>query len=163
MDRTNHPGLLGVVRQRIRLKHYSHRTKKAYVQWIWRFVLFHGRRHPRDLGREAIKAFLTHLAVERHVAAATQNQALNALLFLYREVLGTEMPWLQDVQRARKPQRKRSAKSWPRWRAPSGCQGSPNFPQLWSSKIPHPRLLGQLMGVGSSARTSPALSFSLSR
>jgi len=105
VNMTHHPGLLEVVRQRIRVKHYSHRTEKAYVHWIWRFVIFHGRRHPRELGREAIEAFLTHLAVERHVAAATQNQALNALLFLYREVLGTEMPWLQDVQRAKKPQR----------------------------------------------------------
>jgi len=105
VNNTHHPGLLEVVRQRIRVKHYSHRTEEAYVQWVWRFVLFHGRRHPRELGREAIEAFLTHLAVERHLAAATQNQALNALLFLYREVLGTEMPWLQDVQRAKKPQR----------------------------------------------------------
>lgn len=97
--------LLDVVRQRIRLKHYSFRTEKAYVHWIRRFVQFHKRRHPRELGKVEIEAFLTHLAVDRKVAASTQNQAFNALLFLYREVLQLQMPQLDTVQRAKKPRR----------------------------------------------------------
>jgi len=99
------PILLEAVRQRIRLKHYSHRTEKSYVHWIRRFVRFHNRRHPRELGKVEIEAFLTHLAVDRKVSASTQNQAFNALLFLYREVLALEMPQLDTVQRAKKPQR----------------------------------------------------------
>jgi len=99
------PMLLEVVRQRIRLKHYSHRTEKSYVHWIRRFVFFHNRRHPRELGKPEIEAFLTHLAVDRKVSASTQNQAFNALLFLYREVLELTMPQLDAVQRAKKPQR----------------------------------------------------------
>ncbi len=98
------PMLLEVVRQRIRLKHYSHRTEKSYVHWIRRFVLFHNRRHPRELGKLEIEAFLTHLAVDRKVSASTQNQAFNALLFLYRVVLELAMPQLDAVQRAKKPQ-----------------------------------------------------------
>ncbi len=105
MDVSKKPMLLEVVRQRIRLKHYSHRTEKSYVHWIRRFVRFHDRRHPRELGKAEIEAFLTHLAVERKVSASTQNQAFNALLFLYREVLELEMPQLDAVERARKPQR----------------------------------------------------------
>jgi len=73
------------------------------VQWIRRFILFHGKRHPRDLGTQEVEAFLTHLAVEGNVAAATQNQALSALLFLHREVLGIELPWLDKVTRAKRP------------------------------------------------------------
>ncbi len=99
------PMLLEVVRQRIRLKHYSHRTEKSYVHWIRRYVRFHNRRHPRDLGKVEIEAFLTQLAVDRKVSASTQNQAFNALLFLYRDVLALEMPQLDTVQRAKKPQR----------------------------------------------------------
>jgi len=99
----NRPMLLDVARQRIRLKHYSFRTEKAYVHWIRRFVLFHNRRHPRELGKAEIEAFLTHLAMDRKVAASTQNQAFNALLFLYREVLQLDMPQLDSVQRAKQP------------------------------------------------------------
>lgn len=83
--------LLDVVRDAIRLKHYSIRTEEAYVNWIRRFILFHDKRHPKDMGGPEIEAFLTHLAVEGHVAASTQNQALSALLFLYREVLRQEL------------------------------------------------------------------------
>lgn len=79
--------LLDQVRDAIRLKHYAYRTEETYVQWIRRFILFHHKRHPREMGAEEIEAFLTHLAVQQHVAASTQNQALSALLFLYREVL----------------------------------------------------------------------------
>jgi integron integrase len=99
------PGLLAVARGRMRLKHLSRRTEDAYVGWIRRFVRFHGRRHPRELGRAQVEAFLTHLAAERKVAASTQNQALGALLFLYRHVLGIDLGWLGSVERPRRPKR----------------------------------------------------------
>ncbi len=79
--------LLDHVRQKIRLKHYSIRTEDAYVGWIRRFILFHNKKHPKDMGQKEVEAFLTYLAVEAQVAAATQNQAFNALLFLYEKVL----------------------------------------------------------------------------
>lgn len=97
--------LTDVVRERIRVKHYSLRTEQAYVDWVKRFVHFHGKRHPREMGKAEIEAFLTYLAVGRGVSASTQNQALAALLFLYKEVLGIELPWLSEVVRAKKPQR----------------------------------------------------------
>lgn len=99
------PRLLDEVRDRLRLKHYSLRTERTYVDWIKRYILFHGKLHPRDLGARHVEAFLTDLAVGRKVSASTQNQALAALLFLYREVLGIELPWLDDIVRAKKPQR----------------------------------------------------------
>ena len=99
------PKLLDQVRDLIRLKHYSIRTETQYVQWIKRFIFFHGKRHPLEMGGPEVEAFLTHLAVVGGVAAATQNQALSALLFLYREVLGVDLPWLDNVTRAKKPQR----------------------------------------------------------
>lgn len=99
------PRLLDQVRELIRIRHYSIRTEQAYVQWIRRFILFHDKRHPRELGADEVTAFLSHLAVKRNVAASTQNQALNAILFLYRNVLKCTLPWLEDVQRAKKPQR----------------------------------------------------------
>lgn len=102
---SNKPRLLDVVRDRIRRKHYSFRTEKSYVGWIRRFILFHGKRHPRDMGAPEVEAFLTHLAVDRKVSAGTQNQALNALLFLYRQVLDVELPWLKGVERAKTPKR----------------------------------------------------------
>ena len=99
------PGLLEALRERIRLRHYSLRTERAYCQWVWRFVVFHGKRHPRELGSQEVMAFLTSLATQRCVAASTQNQALAALLFLYREVLDIELPWMDEVVRARRPKR----------------------------------------------------------
>ena len=99
------PKLLDQVRGKIRLKHYSIRTEQAYVDWIKRFILHFDKRHPRELGAAEVEAFLTHLAVAGNVAAATQNQAKCALLFLYREVLETELPWLDNVERARAPKR----------------------------------------------------------
>jgi integron integrase len=102
---SNHPRLLDVVRDRIRRKHYSFRTEKSYVGWIRRFIYFHEKRHPRDMGAPEIEAFLTHLAVNRRVSASTQNQALSALLFLYRQVLDVELPWLDGVERAKAPKR----------------------------------------------------------
>ncbi|HTS55805.1 MAG TPA: integron integrase [Burkholderiales bacterium] len=99
------PRLLDQVRARLRVKHYSIRTEEAYVDWIRRFILFHGKRHPRELGATEVEAFLTHLAVAGRVAASTQAQAKSALLFLYREVLGVELPWLDGIVAARVPQR----------------------------------------------------------
>jgi len=88
------PRLLDRVRAKIRLKHYSRRTEQAYVDWIRRFILFNNKRHPTDLGAGEVEAFLTHLAAVREVSASTQNQAKSALLFLYRDVLAIELPWL---------------------------------------------------------------------
>jgi len=99
------PKLLDLVRDRIRVKHYSIRTETSYVQWIKRFILFHNKQHPRDMGAAEVEAFLTHLAVAGDVSASTQNQALSALLFLYREVLGVDLPWLDNMIRAKRPQR----------------------------------------------------------
>jgi integron integrase len=98
------PRLLDQVREVIRMRHYSIRTEQAYVQWIRRFILFNGKRHPREMGASELTAFLSHLATQHHVAASTQNQALNAILFLYRDVLKIALPWLDEVQRAKKPQ-----------------------------------------------------------
>ena len=97
------PRLLDRVREAIRTRHYSRRTEKAYVHWIKRYIFFHGKRHPAEMGAHEVTAFLTALAVQGKVAASTQNQALSALLFLYREVLGVELPWLDDVVRAKRP------------------------------------------------------------
>ena len=102
---TEAPRLLDRVRDRLRLKHYSLRTETAYLGWIKRYILFHGKRHPADMGKAEAEAFLSSLAVERNVSASTQSQALSALLFLYREVLALELPWLDDVTRAKKPVR----------------------------------------------------------
>ena len=99
------PKLLDQVRERLRLKHYSIRAEQQYVQWVRRFILFHDKRHPVEMGAAEVEAFLTHLAVEGKVAAATQNQALSALLFLYREVLEINLPWLDQVVRAKRPVR----------------------------------------------------------
>ena len=96
--------LLDQVRDAIRVRHYSLRTEEAYVNWIRRFILFHGKRHPNEMGGAEIEAFLTHLAVEGHVAASTQNQALSALLFLYREVLHRELDAAINAVRARESQ-----------------------------------------------------------
>ncbi|MGB9618333.1 MAG: integron integrase [Desulfomonilaceae bacterium] len=97
--------LLDQVRDAIRRKHFSIRTEEAYVDWIRRFILFHDKRHPKDMGAPEIEAFLTHLAVEKHVAASTQNQAFSALLFLYREVLKIELDASIHAARAVKPKR----------------------------------------------------------
>ena len=97
------PRLLDRVRQAIGARHYSRRTEKAYIHWIKRYIFFHGKRHPAEMGVAEVTAFLTSLAVHDKVAASTQNQALSALLFLYREVLGVELPWLDDVVRAKRP------------------------------------------------------------
>ena len=103
---TNQPvTLLGRVREVIRYKHYSIRTERAYVDWIRRFVNFHGRRHPREMGADEVRAFLSHLTSDLDVAVATHQQALSALLFLYRDVLELALPWLEKLSRLIKPKR----------------------------------------------------------
>ncbi|MBL8529794.1 MAG: integron integrase [Burkholderiales bacterium] len=104
-DPDRRPRLLEQLREAIRYKHYSYRTEQAYVHWVRRFVLFCGKRHPATLGEAEVTRFLNHLAVDRQVAAATQDQALSALLFLYREVLKTDLPWLDGLTRPKKPVR----------------------------------------------------------
>ena len=99
------PKLLDQMRAKIRFKHYSIRTEQTYVDWARRYILFHGKRHPKDMGAAEVEAFLTHLAVERKVSASTQNQARSALLFLYKEVLGIDLPWLDGVVAAKKGKR----------------------------------------------------------
>lgn len=95
------PRLLDEVRSRIRAKHYSRRTEQSYTHWIKRFILFHGKRHPNDMGAKEVEAFLSSLAVVRNVSASTQRQALAAILFLYKEVLAVDLPWLDGITRAK--------------------------------------------------------------
>jgi integron integrase len=97
--------LLDQVRERMRVRHLSYRTEQTYIEWIRRFLRFHGMRHPREMGVAEVEAFLTHLAVDRNVSASTQNQALNALLFLYREVLEQPFGELRSVTRAKRSTR----------------------------------------------------------
>ncbi len=97
--------LLDQVRDRIRLKHYSIRTEQAYVSWIKRFILFHNKKHPKDMGKQEIESFLTHLALDLNVASSTQNQAFNAILFLYNQVLHQPLEDKISAVRAKKPSR----------------------------------------------------------
>ena len=99
------PRLLEQVRGRMRLKHYSLRTEQAYLYWIRRYIRANGMRHPRLLDGKVVEAFLTRLAADDDVAPSTQNQALSAILFLYREVLALDLPWMADVVRAKRPPR----------------------------------------------------------
>jgi len=99
------PKLLDALRAQLRVMHYAIRTEEAYVDWVRRFILFHGKRHPKDMGPNEVAKFLSDLAVTRHVSASTQNQAKAAILFVYRHVLGVELPWLDDVVIAKVPQR----------------------------------------------------------
>lgn len=95
------PKLLDQLRESLRLRHYSLRTEDAYVDWVRRFILFHGKQHPREMGGEEVQAFLTHLAVDRNVSPSTQNQAKAALLYLYRHLLEMDLPWLSGVVQAK--------------------------------------------------------------
>ena len=99
------PNLLDKVRNVIRFKHYSIRTEEAYIQWIKRFCMFYGKRHPKYMGEKEVKNFLNYLAVKKKVAASTQNQALNAILFLYKEVLNVELSWIDGISRAKMPRK----------------------------------------------------------
>lgn len=98
-------GLFAVARERMRTRHLALRTEHAYLHWMRRYVKFHGRKHPRELGPGEVEAFLSHLAVDAKVGSSTQNQALQALLFLYRQVLDIDLPWLENVIRASRPKR----------------------------------------------------------
>ena len=97
------PRPLDQVRDRLHANHYSMRTEDSYLHWIRRFIVFHGKKHPREVGGSQVEVFLSHLATDRRMAASTQNQALSALLFLYREVLRSEFPWMDAVVRAKRP------------------------------------------------------------
>jgi len=101
----NKPRLLDQVRAQLRVRHYSLRTEDAYIQWIRRYIFFHEKRHPAEMGAPEISRFLSWLATERQVSASTQNQALSALLFLYRHVLDIDLPWMDDIVRAKRPRR----------------------------------------------------------
>lgn len=109
MQKTSNPvqphKLLDQVVAKIRVKHYSLRTEKTYVDWIKRYIWHFDKRHPKEMGAAEVEVFLTHLAVDRNVSASTQNQAKSALLYLYKEVLGVELPWLDNVTQAKVPQR----------------------------------------------------------
>ncbi|AJE19575.1 phage integrase N-terminal SAM-like domain-containing protein [Azotobacter chroococcum] len=99
------PRLLDRLREQIRIRHYSIRTETAYIKWVRDFIRYHNLRHPAEMGAPEVERFLSHLAVDLNVSASTQNQALAALLFLYRHVLAIDLPWLNDVVRARRPER----------------------------------------------------------
>lgn len=105
MNTSQPPRLLDQVRHAIRLKHYSLKTEKSYIHYIRDYILFHNKQHPKDMGAEEIRAYLTHLAVQQNVAASTQNVALSALLFLYRHVLQIELPYIDGIERAKTPER----------------------------------------------------------
>src|SRR5689334_15965468 len=102
---TDGPKLLDRVRAAVRARHYSRRTEESYVGWVKRFILFHGKKHPSAMGGGEVNEFLTSLAVDGQVAAATQNQALSALLFLYKNVLNEPLPWIDGIVRAKRPLR----------------------------------------------------------
>lgn len=99
------PKLLERMRIHLRTRHYSLRTEETYLDWARRFILYHNKRHPQEMGPAEVEAFLSHLAVDRQVSASTQNQAKAALLYLYKQVLGMDLPWLDEVVQARRPQR----------------------------------------------------------
>ncbi|MFN2455903.1 MAG: integron integrase [Pyrinomonadaceae bacterium] len=97
--------LLDQTRDLMRVRHLSLRTEESYLAWIKQYILFHHKRHPKEMGAAEVSAFLSYLAISRHVAASTQNQALSAILFLYREVLAVELDWITEIERAKKPRR----------------------------------------------------------
>ncbi|SCZ86384.1 integron integrase [Nitrosomonas mobilis] len=97
--------LLDQVREKIRFKHYSLSTENTYISWIKQFITFNDERHPLEMGAAEVERFLTHLAARRHVSTSTQNQALSAILFLYREVLAVDLPWVDNFERSREPRR----------------------------------------------------------
>jgi len=99
------PKLIPRLREALRVRHYSLKTEKAYIHWVRRFIFYHNVRHPKDMGAKEVTAFLSYLAQRRNVAASTQNQALAALLFLYKAVLGIDLPWLDGIVRAKRPRR----------------------------------------------------------
>lgn len=129
--------LLDRMRRVIRTRHYSYRTEQAYMHWTRRFILFHGKRHPSKLGKAEVEAYLSHLAVNRRVSPSTQNQALSAILFLYRHVLEIELPWLDDVVRAT-----------PRKRIPVVLSREEIRAIFSRLRGPHDRICGLMYGSG---------------
>jgi len=105
MEKRGNSPFLERIREAIRVRHYSIRTERTYIEWTRRFILFHGKRHPEQMGEAEVAAFLTHLAVDRNVAASTQNQALNALIFVYKHVLNRPLGDIADAVRAKRPAR----------------------------------------------------------
>jgi len=105
MSPSQPPRLLDQVRESIRLKHFSLKTEKAYIHYVRDFILYHNKRHPKDMGAAEIRAYLSHLAIDRNVAPSIQTVALSALLFLYRQVLQIDLPYIDDIERAKKPER----------------------------------------------------------
>ena len=103
--RASSPRFLDQLREQLRVRHYSLRTEDAYVDWARRFILFQGKRHPREMGAPEVQAFLSHLAVDRGVSPSTQNQAKAALLFMYRQVLEKDLPWMNEVVQAKRQPR----------------------------------------------------------
>lgn len=136
--------LLDQMRRVMRTGHYSYRTEEAYVHWVKRFIRFHGLRHPGEMGKAEVEAFLSHLAVDRNVAPSTQNLALNGILFLYQKVLEVELPWLDDVVRARR-----------KTNMPVVLDRSEIRVVLAELASPHDRIVGLLYGSG--LRISEAL------
>ena len=124
--------LLDRLRDEIRVRHYSIRTEHAYCDWVKRYCHFHGLRHPKDMGAAEINQFLTHLAVDGNVAASTQNQALNALVFLYRRVFNRDVGELGEVVRAKRP-KKLPGDCWPTWTAYSASWLNSCTPQACAS------------------------------
>src|SRR6056297_1042366 len=129
--------LLDRMRRIIRTRHYSYRTEQAYLHWAQRFILFHGKQHPSTLGKEAVETYLSHLAVDRAVSPSTQNQALNAILFLYRKVLEVDLPWLDQVVRAT-----------PRKHIPVVLDRDEIRAVLGMLRQPHDRVAGLMYGSG---------------
>ncbi len=129
--------LLEQVSDVIRLKHYSYKTEKSYVNWIKRYIIFHNKRHPKEMSGKEIEEFLTHLAVEENVAASTQNQALNAILFLYKEVLKQELDLQVDAVRCENIKMLIA-------HAPASlstqCQASPDREWIWQFVFPSDRI-----------------------
>lgn len=111
------PKLLDRVRERIRVLHYARTTEKTYIHWILGYIRFHGRRHPQDMGAPEVEAYLSHMATARDVAAGTQNQAMHAILFLYKQVLGIDLPWLDGITRAKPSKRLPTVLTQPETRA----------------------------------------------
>ena len=99
------PKLIDELRKKLRYKHMSYRTEQAYVGWVRRFIVFHHKRHPREMGKSEIECYLTYLANDCGVSASTHHQALSALLFLYKEVLGIDLPWLDEIHRPNRSKR----------------------------------------------------------
>jgi site-specific recombinase XerD len=144
MEPTPPRKLLDQVRDALRVKHYAYSTEESYVQWIRRYILFHKKRHPKDMAEPEVQAFLTHLAVEGNVAASTQNQALSALLFLYRHVL--KQPFSESIDAVRKAIQASVHSPHPR-RSSTGTQTTRKYPSTTSQASLQSRSRSQRKGA----------------